>query len=121
MARNTSVARCWRGLDNATSGSSTSSRATRSKTLTSNATTAPCVTPGSHTLCSTASSRCRTRQHGGYDLQPRAPEHGARWHHPQAEVGLGRIAPLLATTKNGGITEPRGVAATRTQIEIERL
>ena len=41
------------------------------------------------------------------DLQPRAPEHGARWHHPHAEVGLGRIAPLLATTKNGGITDRR--------------
>lgn len=38
------------------------------------------------------------------DVQPRAPQHGARWHHANAEVGIGCIAPLLANVKNGGIT-----------------
>jgi transposase InsO family protein len=39
MAPHTSVARCWHALRSVASGSSTSSRATRSKMLTSNATT----------------------------------------------------------------------------------
>src|SRR5690606_19944353 len=39
------------------------------------------------------------------DVQPRAPQHGTRRHHASDEVGHGRIAPLLATAKNGGITE----------------
>ncbi|MCD9029913.1 hypothetical protein LDO26_17110, partial [Luteimonas sp. BDR2-5] len=38
------------------------------------------------------------------DLQPRAPEHGARRHHAHAEARIGRLAPLLAIAKNGGIT-----------------
>src|SRR3546814_8472937 len=37
-------------------------------------------------------------------LQSRAPEYGARRHHTNAETGPCRLAPLLATTKNGGIT-----------------
>ncbi len=44
------------------------------------------------------------------DLQPRATEHGARRHHSHAEVGLGRLAPLLAAAKNGGITEQLDLA-----------
>lgn len=39
------------------------------------------------------------------DLQSRAPQHGARWLHPDAETGESRIAPLLASAKNGGITQ----------------
>src|SRR5699024_5290994 len=41
-------------------------------------------------------------------LQSRAPEHGSRRHHANAEVGACCIAPLLAAAKNGGITPPRG-------------
>src|SRR3546814_16263144 len=37
-------------------------------------------------------------------LQSRAPEYGARRHHTNAETGPCRLAPLLATAKNGGIT-----------------
>ncbi|MEN9195993.1 hypothetical protein WH212_17330, partial [Xanthomonas perforans] len=39
------------------------------------------------------------------DVQPRASEYGARRHHACHEVGDGRLAPLLATAKSGGITE----------------
>ncbi|MGV7183327.1 HNH endonuclease [Xanthomonas axonopodis] len=39
------------------------------------------------------------------DVQPRAPEYGARRHHACHEVGDGRLAPLLATARSGGITE----------------
>ncbi|MFB0276622.1 hypothetical protein ABVD91_22110, partial [Xanthomonas euvesicatoria] len=38
------------------------------------------------------------------DVQPRASEYGARRHHACHEVGDGRLAPLLATAKSGGIT-----------------
>ncbi|MDH4910231.1 hypothetical protein MN091_22395, partial [Xanthomonas euvesicatoria] len=38
------------------------------------------------------------------DVQPRAPEYGARRHHACHEVGDGRLAPLLATARSGGIT-----------------
>jgi len=38
------------------------------------------------------------------DVQPRAPEHGTRWHHPNAETGTCRLAPLLESAKSGGIT-----------------
>src|SRR5690606_7118093 len=38
------------------------------------------------------------------DVQPRAPQHGTRWHHPNAETGTCRLAPLLVSVKNGGIT-----------------
>ena len=38
------------------------------------------------------------------DLQPRAVEYGTRRHHANAEAGIGRIVPLLATAENGGIT-----------------
>ena len=38
------------------------------------------------------------------DLQPRAPEHGAWRHHTDAETGDGRLTPLLASAKSGGIT-----------------
>ncbi|WP_226343070.1 hypothetical protein, partial [Enterobacter hormaechei] len=41
------------------------------------------------------------------DVQPRAPEYGARRHHASDEVGDGRLAPLLATAKSGGITHRR--------------
>ncbi|MEP9435357.1 hypothetical protein, partial [Xanthomonas euvesicatoria] len=40
------------------------------------------------------------------DVQPRASEYGARRHHACHEVGDGRLAPLLATAKSGGITTP---------------
>ncbi|QYF40863.1 hypothetical protein HZS92_02971 [Xanthomonas citri pv. citri] len=55
------------------------------------------------------------------DVQPRAPEYGARRHHACHEVGDGRLAPLLATARSGGITvsetslvdsAPSAVAAT---------
>ena len=36
------------------------------------------------------------------DLQPRAPEHGVRWHHADAEIGASRLAPLLLSVKSGG-------------------
>ncbi|MFA5941494.1 MAG: hypothetical protein WC809_19265, partial [Sinimarinibacterium sp.] len=39
------------------------------------------------------------------DVQQRTPEHGARRHHAHSETGHGRIAPLLAAAKNGGITQ----------------
>lgn len=38
------------------------------------------------------------------DVQPRAPQHGARWHHAINETGDGRIVPLLAVVKSGRIT-----------------
>jgi len=38
------------------------------------------------------------------DLQPRAPKHGARRHHANAEACTGSVVPLLATAKSGGIT-----------------
>ncbi|QWN31068.1 hypothetical protein DGM85_10100 [Xanthomonas phaseoli pv. phaseoli] len=38
------------------------------------------------------------------DVQPRASEYGARRHHACHEVGDGRLAPLLATARSGGIT-----------------
>ena len=37
------------------------------------------------------------------DVQPRAPQHGARRHHASNETGDGRIAPLLAVAKSGGL------------------
>ncbi|MBD4956013.1 hypothetical protein GUF66_19190, partial [Xanthomonas citri pv. citri] len=43
------------------------------------------------------------------DVQPRAPEYGARRHHACHEVGDGRLAPLLATARSGGITIPDDV------------
>ena len=48
------------------SGSSTSSRASHSRTPTLNATTAPSATPGSPKPCSTPSTRCRTKPPAGY-------------------------------------------------------
>ena len=41
------------------------------------------------------------------DLQPRAPEHGTRRHHADAKIGTRRLAPLLGSVKNGGITHWR--------------
>jgi hypothetical protein len=38
------------------------------------------------------------------DVQSRAPKHGARRHHTQAEIDARRLTPLPATAKNGGIT-----------------
>src|SRR5690606_30006091 len=38
------------------------------------------------------------------DVQPRAPQHGTRRHHPNAETGTCRLAPLLVSVENGGIT-----------------
>ncbi|KKY03656.1 hypothetical protein PK69_23130, partial [Xanthomonas phaseoli pv. phaseoli] len=43
------------------------------------------------------------------DVQPRASEYGARRHHACHEVGDGRLAPLLATAKSGGITKGAGI------------
>ena len=40
------------------------------------------------------------------DIQPRAPEYGTRRYHTEAETGIGRLVPLLAKAKNGGITVP---------------
>lgn len=38
------------------------------------------------------------------DLQPRAPKHGARRHHANAEACTVGVVPFLATAKSGGIT-----------------
>lgn len=37
------------------------------------------------------------------DGQPPAPQHGAWWHHADAETGMDCPAPLLEFTKRGGI------------------
>ncbi len=42
------------------------------------------------------------------DLQPRAPEHGTRRHHPNAKTRTRRLAPLLMSVKSGGITQLLG-------------
>ncbi|MGD3414820.1 hypothetical protein QT425_22530, partial [Xanthomonas citri pv. citri] len=49
------------------------------------------------------------------DVQPRAPEYGARRHHACHEVGDGRLAPLLATARSGGITIERWLASITNQ------
>lgn len=54
---------CWLGPNSRASGSSISSRASRNRTPTWNATTGRCAMPGSPGPCSTRSSRCRTRPH----------------------------------------------------------
>ena len=55
------------------------------------------------------------------DIQPRTPEHGARRHHTHAEVGACRIAPLLTSSKNGGITQVDTAAAWRGAIDPATL
>lgn len=58
------------------------------------------------------------------DLQPRAPEHGTRWHHADAEIGARRLTPLLLSVKSGGITLPplawAALRAGHTQAELGR-
>ena len=48
------------------------------------------------------------------DLQSRAPKHGARRHHTQAEIDARRLTPLPGAAKNGGLPyqpTPRGLEA----------
>jgi putative transposase len=61
----TSVARCSPGQSDRASGSSTSSRANRSRTPTLSATTERSATPGLPEPCSRQSSRCRTKPRVG--------------------------------------------------------
>jgi outer membrane receptor protein involved in Fe transport len=37
-------------------------------------------------------------------VQSRTPEHGARRHHPHAEIDARQLTPFLAAAKKGGIT-----------------
>jgi len=63
---NTSAALCSSGPNRTASSWTTSSPATRNRTPTSNATTAPCVTTGWRNSCSIRSKKCRNRPPAGY-------------------------------------------------------